>query len=116
LNSMMIDGQRIPSPDPLIRQVAVDVVPSEILQAIEVSKALTPDQDGDSIGGSVNLVLKQAPQQFRLIGAAGGGYNAMLSNWRQSNFSGTMGRRFDSGRLGALVSISASETTRGNQD
>ena len=42
LNSMMIDGQRIPSPDPLIRQVAVDVVPSELLQSIEVSKALTP--------------------------------------------------------------------------
>ena len=49
LNSMMIDGQRIPSPDPLIRQVAVDVVPSELLQSIEVSKALTPDMDGDSL-------------------------------------------------------------------
>src|SRR5262245_582418 len=58
LNAMMIDGQRIPSPDPLIRQVAVDVVPSELLQSIEVSKALTPDMDGDSIGGSVNLVMK----------------------------------------------------------
>jgi hypothetical protein len=58
LNSMMIDGQRIPAPDPLIRQVAVDVVPSELLQSIEVSKALTPDMDADSIGGSVNLVMK----------------------------------------------------------
>jgi hypothetical protein len=48
LNAMMIDGQRIPSPDPLLRQVAVDVVPSELLQAIEVSRALTPDVDGDS--------------------------------------------------------------------
>lgn len=116
LNSMMIDGQRIPSPDPLIRQVAVDVVPSEILQAIEVSKALTPDQDGDSIGGSVNLVMKQAPQKLRLLGSIGGGYNAMLSDWGQSNLSGTMGRRFGSGRYGALMSISGSETTRGNED
>ena len=67
LNAMMIDGQRIPSPDPLIRQVAVDVVPSELLQSIEVAKALTPDMDGDSIGGSVNLVMKQAPEKLRDI-------------------------------------------------
>jgi hypothetical protein len=39
LNSMMINGERIPAPDPLLRQVALDVVPSELLQAIEVSKA-----------------------------------------------------------------------------
>ena len=77
LNSMMIDGQRIPSPDPLIRQVAVDVVPSELLQSIEVSKALTPDMDADSIGGSVNLVMKQAPEKLRLFGAVGGGYNEL---------------------------------------
>ena len=116
LNSMMIDGQRIPSPDPLIRQVAVDVVPSELLQSIEVSKALTPDQDGDSIGGSVNLVMKQAPQKFRLFGAAGGGYNSLLSNWRQNNFSGTTGGRFADGKSGIIVSASGSETNRGNQD
>jgi TonB-dependent receptor len=116
LNSMMIDGQRIPSPDPLIRQVAVDVVPSELLQAIEVSKALTPDQDGDSIGGSVNLVMKQAPEKFRLYGTAGGGYNSLLSDWGQSNFSATMGRRFAGGKNGVIVSASGSQTTRGNQD
>jgi len=69
LNAMMIDGQRIPSPDPLLRQVAVDVIPSELLQAIEVSKALTPDVDADSIGGSVNLVTKQAPDRARFLGS-----------------------------------------------
>ena len=116
LNAMMIDGQRIPSPDPLIRQVAVDVVPSELLEAIEVSKAITPDQDGDSIGGSVNLVMKSAAQKMQLFGAIGGGYNDMLSDWGQSNFSVTGGRRFMDGRAGAIVSFSASETMRGNQD
>ena len=101
LNSMMIDGQRIPSPDPLIRQVALDVVPSELLQSIEVSKALTPDMDADSIGGSVNLVMKQAPDQFRLLGSIGGGYNDLLQSWNQNNYSLTTGdtetRRSDGG-------------------
>jgi TonB-dependent receptor len=116
LNAMMIDGQRIPSPDPLLRQVAVDVVPSELLQSIEVSKALTPDMDGDSIGGSVNLVMKQAPEKLRLFGSVGGGYNEMLSSYRNNNYSFTGGRRFDGGKMGLIVSGSGSETTRGNQD
>lgn len=116
LNSMMIDGQRIPSPDPLIRQVAIDVVPSELLQGIEVSKALTPDQDGDSIGGSVNLVMKQAPEKLKLFGTVGGGYNSLLSDWGQGNYSMTGGRRFNGGRTGAIFSLSGSETNRGNMD
>jgi len=116
LNSMMIDGQRIPSPDPLIRQVAVDVVPSELLQSIEVSKALTPDMDADSIGGSVNLVMKQAPEKLRLFGAVGGGYNELLDSYQQNNYSLTTGRRFNGGKMGLIVSGSGSETNRGNQD
>jgi outer membrane receptor for Fe3+-dicitrate len=84
LNSMMINGERIPAPDPLLRQVALDVVPSELLQAIEVSKALTPDMDADAIGGSVNLVMKTAPEKLRVLGAIGGGYNQMLSSYGQS--------------------------------
>jgi TonB-dependent receptor len=116
LNSMMIDGQRIPSPDPLIRQVAVDVVPSELLQAIEVSKALTPDMDGDAIGGSVNLVMKQAPEKLRVYGAVGGGFNSLLSTYDQNNYSLTAGRRFSGGRFGVVGSGSGSEVNRGNQD
>ena len=116
LNSMMIDGQRIPSPDPLIRQVALDVVPAELLQSIEVSKTLTPDMDADAIGGSVNLVMKQAPEKFRLLGSIGGGYNNLLSSYEQNNYSFTTGRRFNGGATGLIVSASGSETTRGNED
>ena len=108
LNAMMIDGERIPSPDPLLRQVAVDVVPSELLQTIEVSKTLTPDMDADSIGGSVNLVTRQAPDKAHLLASAGGGFNAMLSNWSQSNAAATAGRRFSGGRLGVIGSFSES--------
>lgn len=116
LNSMMIDGERVPSPDPNLRQVALDVVPSDLLQSIEVSKALTPDQDGDAIGGSVNLVMKQAPEKMRLFGGFGGGYNQMLDSYRQNNYAFTGGRRFNGGALGAILSVGGSETNRGNQD
>jgi len=116
LNSMMINGERIPAPDPLQRQVALDVVPSELLQAIEVSKALTPDMDGDAIGGSVNLVMKTAPEKLRLLGAIGGGYNQMLSSYGQSDYTLTGGRRLGGGRYGVIGSVTGSEIHRGNQD
>jgi TonB-dependent receptor len=116
LNSMLIDGERIPSPDPSVRQVALDVIPSDLLQSIEVSKALTPDMDGDAIGGSVNLVMKQAPEKFRLLAAAAGGYNRSLSSYDQDNFSVTTGRRFNGGKVGVIGSASATNNARGNQD
>src|SRR5262245_24214915 len=116
LNSMMLNGERIPSPDPLFRQVAIDVIPSELLQSIEVSKSLTPDMDADSIGGSVNLITKAAPDKLRILGAFGGGYNQLLNDWNQSNFSATAGRRVDGGKIGILFSGSSSVTHRATQD
>ena len=116
LNSMMIDGERMPAPDPLVRQAALDVIPSDLLQAIEVSKALTPDMDADAIGGAVNLVMKGAPDKSTVLLSAGGGYNKMLGSSDQANFSGTGSRRFADGKWGVVGSASYSKTTKGNMD
>lgn len=116
LNAMMIDGERIPAPDPLLRQVALDVVPAELLQSIEVSKALTPDMDADSIGGSVNLVLEQAPERLRLSARLGGGYNVLQDSYEQNTYGLTAGGRFAAGRAGAIFSVAGSETNRANND
>jgi hypothetical protein len=70
---MTINGERIPSPEGDIRAVALDVVPTDLLEAIEVSKALTPDMDADAIGGAVNLVTKAAPAQPLVFGTVAGG-------------------------------------------
>ena len=116
LNSMMIDGERMPAPDPLVRQAALDVIPSDLLQAIEVSKALTPDMDADAIGGAVNLVMKGAPDKSTALISAGGGYNKLLGSGDQANLSGTGSRRFANGRWGVVGSASYSKTTRANMD
>src|SRR4029079_19206897 len=116
LNAMMIDGERIPAPDPQLRQVALDVVPSALLQAIEVSKTLTPDVDADSIGGSVNLVMKQAPEKFRVFGRVGTGYNFLQDSYGQNNYSFSGGSRFADGTVGTIFSLAGSETNRANND
>lgn len=73
LNSTMINGERIPSPEGDVRQVALDVIPADLLEAIEVTKALTQDMDADAIGGAVNVVTKRAPNVPRISLTLGGG-------------------------------------------
>jgi TonB-dependent receptor len=116
LNSMMIDGERIPSPEGDVRNVQLDAVPADQLQSIEVSKAVTPDMDADSIGGAVNLVTKQAVSKPTMLLSAAGGYNALQKDGGQRTTSGTFGRRFSDGRIGFLVGGSASHLNRGSEN
>jgi TonB-dependent receptor len=116
LNSMLIDGERIPSAEGDLRQVMLDAVPADQLQSIEVSKALTPDMDADAIGGAVNLITRQAVGRPTLLFSAAGGYNALQRDYGQSQFTGTLGRRFAGGRLGLLVGFSATSLTRGSEN
>lgn len=54
-NAVSMNGTRLPSPDSNRRAVALDVVPSDLLQSIEVTKTLTPDMDADSLGGAIEV-------------------------------------------------------------
>ena len=114
LNATLIDGERIPAPEANVRQVALDVI-RHLLQAIEVSKALTPDMDADAIGGSVNLVMKEAPDTLRVFGSIGGGKleSVELQAARHEFFARA---RFNANKVGAIFSVSSSGTERGNED
>lgn len=116
LNSMMIDGERIPAPEGDARQVALDAVPADQLQAIEVSKAVTPDMDADSIGGAVNLITRQALRKPTLLFDIAGGYNTLQGSADQQYAAGTLGRRFNDNRFGLVMGFSASRRVRGSEN
>ncbi|WP_226704715.1 TonB-dependent receptor [Microbulbifer elongatus] len=56
-NNVTINGVRMGGTGEESRDniVSLDTVPSDLLNGIEVSKASTPDMDGDAIAGTVNL-------------------------------------------------------------
>ncbi len=54
LNATSINGVRATAAEPR-RALQLDVIPSDVLDGIEVTKTLTPDMDGDAIGGSINV-------------------------------------------------------------
>jgi len=86
-NNTLINGIKITSPDDKSRYVPLNIVPSDLLGSIEVSKTLTPEMEGDAIGGSVNLVMKDAPERetFKVLGSLG--YSAIFFDRKYSNFS-----------------------------
>jgi len=55
LNSVNINGVNLPSSEPGGRAVALDVLPSELIQSLSVVKTLMPDMDANSLGGTVNV-------------------------------------------------------------
>ena len=71
----LINGIKIPSPDNKSRFIPLDLFPSELLERLEVSKSLTPSMEGDAIGGTINLVMKDAPLNRVLQVNVSGGYN-----------------------------------------
>lgn len=105
LNSVTINGERIPSAEGDNRNIQLDLIPSDMIQSIEVNKAVTPDMEADAIGGSVNLVTRSSPDALRLSGTAASGLN-LLSNKPIWTGGFVVGDRFLDGRLGAVLSAS----------
>ncbi|WP_291785052.1 TonB-dependent receptor [Cecembia sp.] len=79
-NYTLVNGVKIPSPDNRNRYVPLDIFPAQMLERLEVAKSLTPDMEGDAIGGSVNLVMKSAPDEFEINADFQLGYNAIHFN------------------------------------
>ena len=86
-NNTLVNGVQIASPDSKTRLVSLSVVPSDLLARIEVDKTLTPEMDGDAIGGTVNLVFKDAPDKREISATAAIGYDQLFIDRRFVDFS-----------------------------
>ncbi len=54
-NALSINGVSLPSAEANARQVALDVIPSDLIEEITVSKTARADRDGDAFGGSIDV-------------------------------------------------------------
>lgn len=90
-NYTLVNGIKIPSPDPRNRYVPLDIFPADLLDRLEVTKALTPDMEGDAIGGVMDLIMKDAPSEMKINANIGTGYNQLFIDrpFRKFNSSAT---------------------------
>ena len=90
-NSVTLNGDRMPSAEGGNRNVQLDLIPSAMIQSIEVNKTLKPDMEADAIGGSVNLITRSNPTGFRASATVAGGGNPIRSGGYNSNITALIG-------------------------
>lgn len=113
-NSITVNGVRVPGTEG-DRSVDLSLLPSDVLDGIEVFKALTPDKDADAVGGTVNLLVKKAPIGFRSTASLESGYNQIRSDFGQYKASLNGSNRFLDDKLGVLISGSVQRANRGSE-
>lgn len=109
LNNYSINGVRLGGAgsrdDVFYRGVRLSVLPPDGIKEITVYKSLTPDRDGDALGGSIDIstptAFDQDPTYLRISGEA-----SMLDKFDNpisGQFSGAASRQF-SDQIGLFVS------------
>jgi TonB-dependent receptor len=117
LTNVTINGINVPSPEATVRQVKLDVIPADLVETIELNKTLTASQDGDAIGGTVDLKLKSAGDQPTLIVEAIGGRTPILGGRYVGTTDATIGQRFGADkRFGVLFGVTYDYNGRGIDD
>jgi TonB-dependent receptor len=99
LNAASINGARVPAPEADVRSVALDVIPAELIESIEIKKSLTPDMDADTIGASIEINTTSALDRAEpfLSFSGEGSYNDLNGEWSPKgslDFSTALGERF----------------------
>ncbi|MGB5820376.1 MAG: TonB-dependent receptor [Saonia sp.] len=114
--TVSINGEQIPSTDEGGgRAESLDLISADQLASLEVSKAITPDMDGDAVGGAINLITPTAnSNKARFRGSAGGGYNDLFQRGSQI-FRLKFDKRTSDEKFGILLGGSYYNTINGEE-
>jgi TonB-dependent receptor len=107
LNAVTINGALVPSPESGRRAVALDVLPAGLIRSLEVSKTLTPDQDANSLGGTVEVkTLSAFDLPGKLLSGSIGASRDQNIGKTSPNASILFADRFLDGKLGVAGGLS----------
>jgi TonB-dependent receptor len=116
-SNVTVNGMEVPSPEGGVRQIKLDTIPADLVDSVEINKTLSASQDGDAIGGSVNLVTKTAEERPTLYINGLAGYTPIVGGRTLYEVDSTIGKRFGaSKKLGILIGGSYDWNGRGIDD
>lgn len=100
----LINGDRVPVADEenTSRIFEFEVLPSDLIDYIIVSRTVTPDIEGDNIGGSINFLTKSSVEQktFKVNVAAGA---SVLARKPSGNVTFLYGDRSKNNKFGFVL-------------
>ena len=92
--SVLLNGAQIPSTDPDVPGVQLDLFPASVLAAMTIFKTVVADVPADAAGGTLLLTTREFPSRFSFNTNISLGYNS------QSTFRDVLG--YDGGSTDAL--------------
>jgi outer membrane receptor protein involved in Fe transport len=78
-SSALLNGSPLPSPEPLRRQVPLDLFPSNILSGATVQKTFSPNYPGEFGGGIIDLRTLRSPNEPFMTLKFGTGANSVTT-------------------------------------
>ena len=120
-NAVTYNGTQLAAPEAGRRAVALDVIPSDLLESVEVSKTITPDMPAGSLGGTVEIKSLSAFDRSNDFYSftAEAGYNEQQSQ-TSPKLSGVFSKILDAGgetdSLGVAIAASYAERKFGSEN
>ncbi len=115
-NAVSVNGVRLAATDSSDRSTDLSMVSQYMLREIEVTKAGTPDQDADVLGGTVNFRLKRAEPGFHASALAQGMYNGLRQSYDDYKLVLDVSNRFFGNRLGVLGLLDLEDRNRSSHE
>lgn len=112
-NTITVNGVRVPATGGDDRSVDLSLISSNMLAGIEVMKSPTADKDADVLGGTVDLRLREAPEDMQVSFSILGGYNQLQDYYGNYNITGSISNRLFNNRLGMIVNFNLDNYDRG---
>ncbi|MEN8158198.1 MAG: TonB-dependent receptor [Bacteroidota bacterium] len=115
-NKVQVEGISMASTGGDDRSTDLSMISPYMLDGIELSKAAMADQEGDVIGGSVNFILRQAPDEMTFDALLQGGYSSLNSSF--NNYKLVIGgsNRFFGKRLGVFAQVDLERRDRSSNE
>jgi len=115
-NKITVNGTNIASTDEDNRSTDLSMISQYMLEGIEVTKAGTPDLEGDVLGGTVNFILKKAAPGFHGSLVTQGMYNGLKNTNDDNKIVMSLSNRFFNDRLGILGQIDSENRNRSSHN
>ena len=115
-NKIKVNGTNLASTDADDRSTDLSMISQYMIEEIEVTKAGTPDQEADVLGGTVNFKLRKAEEGFHGSLITQGMYNGLKNTYDDYKIVMDISNRFFSNRLGIIAQLDMEKRNRSSHN
>jgi len=114
----LLNGTPLPSPEPDLQAIPLDIFPVAVLSDVTILKTFTPDMPADFAGGSVRVQTKSFPTEFFATLSSTIGFNTLTTFKPRWTYQGSDNDWLasDGGARRIPRPIAASEKLEGTQE